>query len=357
MANRLPADLLRRSPQEASRLLLMSYLDEIGRAQERLVNPADLEALHDFRVGLRRLRSCLRAYRPFVKGSVSGKVRSRLRSLTRETNAGRDTEVQLMWLRDQAASLAPHEAQGQGWLVGRLEGRRSMLVQATANVGRRFRKLESRLRPRLLTFELEVSSGTATVQPPFGEVAAELIRQYAQELCDSLDSVRHVADQSEAHATRIRAKRLRYLMEPLSPRLPRLKGYLKRLKALQNALGTLHDMQVMIQEMPNEDGAEGIRPGLAALRQRAQNSAESSLVEFQTTWTSLRAASFQKRIGAVADSLLRLSRGRASHDPIETTDAPAPLVKSWAEAPSTTLTLETTPLPLRFPLQPRQRLR
>jgi hypothetical protein len=239
-----------------------------------------------------------------------------------------------------------------------------MLVQATTKVSRRFRKLESRLRPRLLTFELEVSSASATIQPPFGEVAAELIRQYAHELCDSLGSVRHVTNQSEAHATRIRAKRLRYLMEPLSPRLPRLKGYLKRLKALQNALGTLHDMQVMIQEMPDEEGAEGIRPGIAALRERAEHRAELSLVEFQDMWTPPRAASFLKRIQAVADSLVRLSQAQAGPDtiettatPAETTDASAQLVPNWTGAPSPTLTLETTPLPLRFPLQPRQRLR
>ena len=119
MPSRLPTDLLHRSPQEASRLLALSYLDETARAQARLTNPDDGEALHDFRVGLRRLRSCVRAYRPFLKGSISGKMRRRLRALTLDTNAGRDTEVQLAWLRDQASCLAAGEAEGLGWLVGR----------------------------------------------------------------------------------------------------------------------------------------------------------------------------------------------------------------------------------------------
>ena len=355
MANRLPTDLLRRSPQEASRLLLLSYLDEIGRARARLNDPADLEALHDFRVGLRRLRSCVRACRPYLKGSVSGKIRNRLRSLTQETNAGRDTEVQLAWLRDQVPTLGPGEAEGLGWLVGRLEGRRSVLQRTRAQVARRFLKLASRLRPRLLTFELAVSAATGRDPAPFGEVAAQLIRDYAGELCDSVGSVSQWSDESEAHAIRIRAKRLRYLMEPLAPRVPRLKGQLKRLKELQNALGALHDMLVLIKEMPASDGPAAIDPGVSALRQRAQNRAELSLTRFQEAWTPLRAAAFLKRIQSVADSVAVLSRGPAGEDRIETSDAPAPLATSWAEAPAATLSLETTPL--RFPLQPQQRLR
>jgi len=121
---RLPTDLLSRSAQEASRLLALGYLDEISRAEQRLGDPLDAEALHDFRVGLRRLRSCLRAYRVALEGSVSKKMRRRFRDLTLATNAGRDSEIQLAWLRDQAQLLGPGEMEGLAWLIGLLEGRK-----------------------------------------------------------------------------------------------------------------------------------------------------------------------------------------------------------------------------------------
>ena len=53
------AALLPRPPEEGARRLALSYLDQAARARPRLADPADAEALHDFRVGLRRLRSCL----------------------------------------------------------------------------------------------------------------------------------------------------------------------------------------------------------------------------------------------------------------------------------------------------------
>ena len=70
---RLPPDLLDRSAQESSRLLALSYLDQIDDAHRRLSDPLASGGLHDFRVGLRRLRSALRAYRAHLKGSVKGK--------------------------------------------------------------------------------------------------------------------------------------------------------------------------------------------------------------------------------------------------------------------------------------------
>src|SRR4026207_1998015 len=99
---RLPPDLLSRSAEEGARLVALAYLDEIARAERRLADAQDPEALHDFRVGLRRLRTSLRAYRSSLKGSVSKKMRRRLRDLTLATNAGRDSEVQLEWLRERA---------------------------------------------------------------------------------------------------------------------------------------------------------------------------------------------------------------------------------------------------------------
>ena len=63
MSDPIAAGFLSRPPEEGARLLALSFLDQAAQARPRLADPADTEALHDFRVGLRRLRSCLRAYR------------------------------------------------------------------------------------------------------------------------------------------------------------------------------------------------------------------------------------------------------------------------------------------------------
>ena len=230
MSIRLPADLLRRSVEEGSRLLALGYLDEIGLAERRLSDPQDSEALHDFRVGLRRLRSCIRAYRPRLKGSVTRKLRRRLGDLTVATNPGRDLEVQLEWLHQQLSRLGPGETEGMAWLTGRLEGRKyESMDQVTADIGKRFLKTARKLRPRLGTFQMEVRTGKEPKPASFGEVTGSLIQSLAGELADSLEAVSNPEQVAEAHAARIRAKRLRYLLEPLSRRVAGAKTLVGRL--------------------------------------------------------------------------------------------------------------------------------
>jgi CHAD domain-containing protein len=53
---------LTKSPEETARRLCLGLLQEADEALSRLEQGEDSEALHDFRVALRRLRSVIRAY-------------------------------------------------------------------------------------------------------------------------------------------------------------------------------------------------------------------------------------------------------------------------------------------------------
>jgi CHAD domain-containing protein len=302
MSVRLPADLLRRSAEEGSRLLALAYLDEIGLAERRLPDPQDPEALHDFRVGLRRMRSCIRAYRSSLKGSVSKKERRRLRDLTLSTNPGRDIEVQLDWLHRQAERLGPGETEGLAWLIGRLEGRKyESLDRVTDEIGQEFSKAGGKLRRKLGTFQMEVRTGREAKPVSFGEATGRLVQHTAAELADRLQVVTRPEHVSEAHAARICAKRLRYLLEPLSHRAAGAKALVGRLKQLQDVLGHLHDMQVLSQEIQSSlaalprgasDRPITARPGLEVLLRLAIEEAKSSFASFQADWTNERAPRF-----------------------------------------------------------------
>jgi CHAD domain-containing protein len=316
---RLPSDLLRRSVEEGSRLLALRYLDEIGLAERRLPDSQDSEALHDFRVGLRRLRSCLRAYRPQLKGSVSKKLRRRLEDLTVATNPGRDLEVQLEWLHQQLPRLGPGETEGLAWLTGRLEGRKyESMDQVTADIGKRFVKAAGKLRPRLGSFQIEVRTGREPKPASFGEVTGSLIQSLASELTDSLEAVSN-PELAEAHTARIRAKRLRYLLEPLSRRLAGAKALIGRLKQLQDLLGQVHDLQVLGGEIDSSlaalskgtpDRPLAARPGLEALRKLAEQDARVAFARFQAEWSHDRILRFRIR----ADELGRRLTGDTPTD-------------------------------------------
>ena len=57
------------------------------------------------------------------------------------------------------------------------------------------------------------------------------------------------AAEAPAHEARIRAKRVRYLLEPLLDEIPGAGPIVKRFKALQDLLGDLHDAHVLADEL------------------------------------------------------------------------------------------------------------
>jgi CHAD domain-containing protein len=288
---RLPSDLLNRSAQEASRLLSLSYLDQIDSAHARLGNPEDQAALHDFRVGIRRLRSAVRAYRPELRDSIGGKMRRRLRSLARATNQSRDLEVQLDWLEKQRVLLGPEEVPGFYWLVGRLEDQKQETHhRAVTEVARRYQKAAARLRRSLGVLRIELQTGSVERLDDFRRVTGGLVHRTVAELRDQLSQTQDAGDAGQAHRTRIAFKRLRYLLEPVARRNRRAGALIRRLKEAQDLLGEHHDMHLLsgaiasLRRPVSTGKFPGVEPGLATLARLAQQAADSAFDRFHSVW-------------------------------------------------------------------------
>ncbi len=291
MAPRLPSNLLDRSAEEASRLVSLSYLDQIDSAHVRLGDQLDQEALHDFRVGIRRLRSAIRAYRAELEGSLTGKMRRRLRDLARATNDGRDVEVQLAWLGKQAQLLGPDDIPGFYWLAGRLEDRKQKTHdRAVADMARRYEKASLRLRRALGTLRIELQTGQGQRPTTFREVTGALAQRQVQRLRDDIGRIQGADDAEQAHRTRISLKRLRYLVEPISRGNRRASALVRRLKEAQDLLGEHHDMQVFaaaiasFREAVSASKFSGLEPGLATLSRMADAAGWAAFDRFQSVW-------------------------------------------------------------------------
>jgi CHAD domain-containing protein/CYTH domain-containing protein len=258
---RLPADLLDRSPQEAARLLALGFLREATEARARLADARDTEALHDFRVAVRRLRSCIRAFRPHLKDSLSKKLRRGLRDLTAATNAARDAEVLLSSIQEQLRDES--HPNGTEWLASRLEERQQQAQQRLpAEAMAPFDAIEPKLRKRLSRFETMVHLDGRTRRAGFGRVAGGQVRQLVKSLREQLATIQGPGDVDPAHRARITAKRLRYLLEPLARRSRRGKTLIDSLKGLQDLLGEMRDthaLQVEIAHSVEQLTAEGAR--------------------------------------------------------------------------------------------------
>jgi CHAD domain-containing protein len=246
----MTSGLLSRPPEEGARLLALSFLDQAAVARPRLADPTDTEALHDFRVGLRRLRSCLRAYRDCLEESVPKKLARRLRRLAHSTGPGRDAEVQIEWLRGRRPHLSSYHRAGLAWLLGRLEERmRDAYAKLAAEVDRDFVELEKELRARLSVYRTEVHLDAARPLSTLGETTAGILRRQVEELEDHLARIADAEDENEAHQARISAKRVRYLLEPLAEEIPGAGPIVKRFRVLQDLLGDLHDAHVLELEI------------------------------------------------------------------------------------------------------------
>jgi CHAD domain-containing protein len=324
----LPPDLLSRPAEAAVRLVALHHLDAAAAALARRHDPDDAEALHDFRVGLRRLRSATRAYRPHLKTGAPKRLRRRLRTLAAATNAGRDAEVLLAWLRDQAEGLPARERVGWRWLVARLEQELEDAAAALERIAARFAKLERRLRRRLASYRLKVElneEGGVTTGATFGAIAADAIRDQAEDLARRLDDGPESGDPVAVHAARISAKRLRYLLEPVDVGGP----VVQRLKALQDLLGELNDAHVASRRLADAVEAAGAerarelfhraldrpappeqaprrrdeRPGLVTLARRMRERWDAAFARLDAGWLHGRAALFFRDVATLVDGL------------------------------------------------------
>jgi CHAD domain-containing protein len=300
----MSAGFLSRSPEEGARLLALSFLDQAAASRPRLADPADTEALHDFRVGLRRLRSALKAYDAQLAGSVPKKLAKRLKRLAGSTGLGRDTEVQMEWLRGRAPQLRGHHRIGSAWLLHRLgERKRQAYEEMQEEVADEFDQLDKALRPRLSVYRAEIHLDAKADRPTLAAATAEILHDQVADLEERLARITAAGEVIEAHEARIRAKRVRYLLEPLVEEIPGAGPVVKRSKALQDLLGDLHDAHVLEAEL-----ASAVETAAA---ERARKVLELSLADPPDAGRLRAERRRAREPGLIA--LARLNRARRDH--------------------------------------------
>jgi CHAD domain-containing protein len=246
----IPAADLRLPVAHGARLIALRLLMDASSAASRTTEDRDAEALHDFRVAIRRLRSWLRAFEPVIAHALRKNDLKRLKAIARATNPSRDLEVQLAWLDAAGVRLRGRRRTAAAWMRTQLAARATSGDGTVPDlVGRDFPAVRERLEQRLSTFTLTVHADQNDHVDSLADAIADRIDPHAAALAAALDRVLTAADEKPAHQARIEAKRLRYLIEPAASLVKGGKKIITRLKELQDALGELHDMHVMAHEL------------------------------------------------------------------------------------------------------------
>jgi CHAD domain-containing protein len=240
------SDLLIAAPAPGAATVALQWLAAARAAAERLARAEDDEALHDFRVALRRLRSTLRLYRPELGRSVAARMRRSVKKMARATNAARDTEVQLAWLQGARLRLTAPERLARSWWGNRLTERRDQGYQSVRDRTLATFRTTAPLLERALV--RVVSGGSNRDVGGFARVTGERLQTTA-----------------EIHAARIAGKRLRYLLEPVAPALPGGRAAIRQMKRFQDEFGLLNDTFVRLAEIEDAVRAAGAEQARVAL--------------------------------------------------------------------------------------------
>ncbi|WP_437715307.1 CHAD domain-containing protein [Sorangium sp. So ce448] len=315
--------------------MLLSHIERVRADARRVVAASeqgesaepDAEAVHDFRVSLRRLRTLLKPARRIYGRRRLRPVADGLREFARATGALRDEEV----LRETLTALDLDEAARAavaGWVAQRARREREArahivellrqdrpddagATQADAPAASDAGATQAdppaadagatqadapaagerlRLEPHLARLERRISRRKARKR------GAEALARRA--IGDALDDVRALAasdpgDGAAMHALRIRFKRLRYSAETFSPLFgERAERTAKSASRMQRRLGQLHDADEALAQMRSAeelppDARAAVIEALVAERARLAHKATEELARELETLTSL----------------------------------------------------------------------
>jgi inorganic triphosphatase YgiF len=199
------------------------------------------EAVHQLRVGARRLRSALSTFKPVLKGDGLETVTADLKWLGRACDAARSLDV----FADetlQPAELAMAPTLGLEALRKAVDAarRRAWAEAAEMAASQRFRALMIDATAWVETGGWRESQGAGAPIAPFAKHA---LKRRLKKLGKHGRAVRGGDDQARHHL-RIEAKKLRYAAEALAGLYGEKQAgrYLRHLKDLQDHLGVLNDL-------------------------------------------------------------------------------------------------------------------
>lgn len=216
-----------RRPGEAFAAVFAAALMQVGTNANGMLASRDPEYLHQLRVGLRRLRSAIQAFAPLLERDRP--LKRALRRLLPELGSARDWDVVMPML--EKLDLAAPLLRGAR---ARSRAARRDAIAAVASGGFRAFLFQS-----LRWLESEPWSDVDATLAGFAPQRLEKTHRRALRRVN-------LEHPKRRHELRVRIKRLRYACEFFAPCFPAdaVEPYVKALRALQDVLGALNDIEV-----------------------------------------------------------------------------------------------------------------
>jgi len=285
--------------ETAARDVLRECLDQIAANVDAVRASDAVEGPHQLRVGLRRLRAAFDVFGPVLAGPALDHLKGEARWLGRETGHLRDLDVAVHDLLRPEADAHPTEP-GFARLADLLDAAGAAQradLRATLAGGRAqafLLDLAQFIEARGWLDPGDIAQSARLAQPLWGLARDALARHWtrAAKRARGIDSLTVEA----RHDLRKTLKSLRYAVEFLGPVLDDkpTRGFVKRLKALQEVFGDLNDLamaQTLLAgpQAPGADDPQAQRAVGWILGARTVR-ADAAWHRARALWSDLRAA-------------------------------------------------------------------
>lgn len=230
--------------------MLYQLTKEIKAYQRLLQNdPEDTEALHQFRIHTRKLRALLQEFKRFFDPKWLKRHKRLLSDLMEQTNKKRDNDVLLSDIDSFAKKISSKNKKSLDEWKKSLQKKEKNL-EKTLLLFMNGNQLSAELIALREHFHTETIYQTSARQPLI-LVAITIIDQKIREIIAQGKELTEKSPKKAYHKLRIEFKKLRYLIELLSPLIPqkKLDNALSHLKRIQTILGEINDLQIQKNEL------------------------------------------------------------------------------------------------------------
>jgi triphosphatase len=237
-----PAEPLALSPDQTCSavfdLLVQAATEQIAASRTTVLESEAPSAAHQLRIGLRRLRSALVAFRPRTDSPGLRDLEEQARALARSVGALRDADV---LIGDICAPVAATMREDAGAM--RLN---EVLIAYREDARQRVRSELSGRPWSMLQLRLALSrngSDDMDLAAPVGEFARSALKRCWRKVAESGRRLEELSIE-ERHAMRKGLKRLRYTAEFFASLYPErsTRRFIKEVRSLQEVFGYLNDV-------------------------------------------------------------------------------------------------------------------
>jgi triphosphatase len=298
--------------EDAARKIISLHLRRLRQHDPETRLGQDPEALHDMRVAGRRLRAAVHSFESGLPTQLHKFLTKELEWLGQLLGGVRDIDVQLQLLERYGTAVPSDPGGGLAGFRSYMEAQRAQrrTEMLTGLDSERYFRLLVRLE-RFARSRARRRGHDDKANEPVASIGAKAIKKAFRRLLKRGRAIDALPTDEELHALRIRAKRLRYLLEFLREVIGKPgRRLVKDLVRLQDLLGSHHDAVVAAAsirsyvEGPGAQASAEAYLSLGAFMGEQRRLADVARSDFQKAWERFSRKRTVKDLDAVLRHLL-----------------------------------------------------